>query len=139
MTLKFRILSVSRLRSSSNSGHRRSAIPGIQQSAASKDWYQGTADAVRQNLRRLVESQASDVVILSGDQLYLMELGDLVDAHRAHGADLTIAVKPVTPAEAGALGIMQMDRERRIVDFVEKPKDPGVSGGPSGVNSLSSP
>jgi glucose-1-phosphate adenylyltransferase len=101
-------------------------ILAAEQSAANKDWYQGTADAVRQNLRRLVESDADDVLILSGDQLYLMDIDRMIASHRELGADLTIAVKPVSPLEAGALGIMQMDAERRIVDFVEKPKDPDV-------------
>lgn len=104
-------------------------ILAAQQSIASKDWYQGTADAVRQNLRRLTESGADEVVVLSGDQLYLMELEDFVGVHREHDADLTIAVKPVSPDEAAALGIMQLDPSRRIVDFVEKPKDPGVVAG----------
>jgi glucose-1-phosphate adenylyltransferase len=101
-------------------------ILAAEQSAANKNWYQGTADAVRQNLRRLVESGAGDVLILSGDQLYLMDVDGMVESHRELGADLTIAVKPVSPSEAGALGIMQMDAERRIVDFVEKPKEPEV-------------
>jgi glucose-1-phosphate adenylyltransferase len=101
-------------------------ILAAEQSAANKDWYQGTADAVRQNLQRLTESGAGDVLILSGDQLYLMDMDRMIESHRELGADLTIAVKPVSPSEAGALGIMQMDSERRIVDFVEKPKDPKV-------------
>ena len=104
-------------------------ILAAEQSAVSKSWYQGTADAVRQNLRRLVESGAEDVVVLSGDQLYLMELEDFVGVHHRHDADITIAVKPVSPSEAAALGIMQLDANRRIVDFVEKPTDPEVVAG----------
>jgi glucose-1-phosphate adenylyltransferase len=101
-------------------------ILAAEQSTGNRDWYQGTADAVRQNLRRLCESGASDIVVLSGDQLYLMDLRRFLEAHHGHDADLTIAVKPVDAAEAGALGIMQMDDDRRIVDFVEKPRDPDV-------------
>ncbi len=101
-------------------------ILAAEQSTGNRDWYQGTADAVRQNLRRLRESGASDIVVLSGDQLYLMELAEFVKAHRELEADLTIAVNPVSPTEAGALGIMHLDHERRIVDFVEKPQDPVV-------------
>ena len=63
-------------------------------------------------------------MILSGDQLYLMDLAGFVAEHRARNADLTIALNPVQPAEAGALGIMRVDRSRRIVEFVEKPQDP---------------
>jgi glucose-1-phosphate adenylyltransferase len=88
-----------------------------------RDWYQGTADAVRQTLPRLLEPDPPEVLILSGDQLYLMNLTELLRTHRGHGADLTIAVKPVTRAEAPGLGIMRLDPSGRIVDFVEKPTD----------------
>jgi glucose-1-phosphate adenylyltransferase len=99
-------------------------ILAAEQSADSKDWYQGTADAVRQHIRRFLENDPTEIVILSGDQLYLMDLAAFVREHRARNADLTIALHPVGPEEAGALGIMQMDRTRRIVEFVEKPQDP---------------
>ncbi|MCB2222587.1 MAG: NTP transferase domain-containing protein [Actinobacteria bacterium] len=99
-------------------------ILAAEQNMRSTDWYQGTADAVRQNIDRLTENDPSEVIILSGDQLYLMDLEDFVRRHREAGADVTIAVSPVSPEEARALGIMRLDREGRLVEFVEKPDDP---------------
>lgn len=101
-------------------------ILAAEQSLENRDWYQGTADAVRQNLRRLCEGDPSEVVILSGDQLYLMDLAAVVETHRRLGADLTIAVTPVSGDEAQDLGIMRLDDRQRVVDFVEKPTDPDV-------------
>ena len=88
-----------------------------------KDWYQGTADAVRQCLPRLLEDEPPETLILSGDQLYLMDIEELVKAHRERNADLTVAVKPVSRAEAPAFGILRLDPSGRIVEFVEKPKE----------------
>lgn len=90
-----------------------------------KDWYQGTADAVRQCLPRLLESRPPEVLILSGDQLYLMNIGELIRTHRERGADLTIAVKPVTRQEAHAFGILRLDPAGRVREFHEKPKEAG--------------
>ena len=101
-------------------------ILAAEQSMENVDWYQGTADAVRQNIDRLVESDPSEIVILSGDQLYLMDLERFVRQHREREADLTIAVSPVSPEEAKALGIMRLDRRGRLVEFVEKPQEAGV-------------
>lgn len=101
-------------------------ILAAEQGLENRDWYQGTADAVRQNLRRLVDQYASEVVILSGDQLYLMDLEALVTEHRRHKADITIAVKPVSAEEAGRMGILRMDDDNLLVEFVEKPQDPDV-------------
>lgn len=103
-------------------------ILAAEQSVTSSDWYQGTADAVRQNLSRLEEMAVRDILILSGDQLYLMDLRGFVENHRRSEADLTIAVKPVPASEASSLGIMRIDRSGRIVEFVEKPRDPQVIG-----------
>jgi glucose-1-phosphate adenylyltransferase len=89
-----------------------------------KDWYQGTADAVRQCLPRLLEPNPPEVLILSGDQLYLMNIGELMKTHRERGADLTIAVKPVTRAEAPGFGILRLDPNGRVREFHEKPKNP---------------
>jgi glucose-1-phosphate adenylyltransferase len=89
-----------------------------------KDWYQGTADAVRQCLPRLLEPNPPEVLILSGDQLYLMNIGELMKTHRERGADLTIAVKPVTREEAPGFGILRLDPTGRVREFHEKPKQP---------------
>lgn len=101
-------------------------ILAAEQGLDNRDWYQGTADAVRQNLRRLVDQDPRDVVILSGDQLYLMDLKTLVAEHRRHKADLTVAVKPVSREESRGLGILRLDQDSRLVEFVEKPQDPEV-------------
>ncbi|MEM1177725.1 MAG: glucose-1-phosphate adenylyltransferase [Acidobacteriota bacterium] len=101
-------------------------ILAAEQNLANRDWYQGTADAVRQNLDRLTYDGPEDVLILSGDQLYTMQMRDFVGQHRERRADLTIAVKPVTREEAPGLGIMRVDENGRIVEFVEKPKDAAV-------------
>lgn len=101
-------------------------ILAAEQSVSNREWYQGTADAVRQNLGRLTYEEPRDVLILSGDQLYTMRLDEFVDHHRERAADLTIAVKPVPREQASGLGIMRIDRRGRIVEFVEKPKDPDV-------------
>lgn len=94
-----------------------------QQTLDSRDWYQGTADAVRQNLNFL-EGQGDLVLILSGDHLYRMDYRKFVDHHLAAGADLTISVTPVTAAQAPDFGVMKIAGDGRIVEFREKPKDP---------------
>lgn len=97
-------------------------ILAAEQNVSSREWYQGTADAVRQNLTRLIDdNDPSEVLILSGDQLYLMDLAAFASSHREAQADLTIAVKPVTREEARAFGILRLDRSGRVVEFVEKP------------------
>jgi len=101
-------------------------ILAAEQGLGARDWYQGTADAVRQNLHRITESDPEDVLILSGDQLYIMDLTKFVARHRDCEADFTVAVKPVSPREAEGLGVMRIDPDGRIVEFVEKPTDPAV-------------
>ncbi len=101
-------------------------ILAAQQTIESREWYQGTADAVRQNLQRILFTDPSEVLILAGDQLYLMDLAEFVFLHRDSGADITIAVTPVTPDKAASFGIMQVDSDWRITSFVEKPTDPKV-------------
>jgi glucose-1-phosphate adenylyltransferase len=98
-------------------------ILAAEQTIDRRDWFQGTADAVRQCLPRLEEAAAPEILILSGDQLYLMNISEFIKTHRDHGADLTIAVKPVTREEAPGLGIVRLDRSGRVVGFVEKPKE----------------
>ena len=104
-------------------------IMAAEQSLTNREWYQGTADAVRQNLPRLVEDKPSEVLILSGDQLYLMNMAKFVSSHRAKDADLSIAVKPVKREDAAGFGIMRVDAGGRIVEFVEKPTDAAVLDG----------
>ena len=86
------------------------------------DWYQGTADAVRKNLRYIEQADIEHVLILSGDQLYRMDFADMMKTHVESGAAATIAGIPVDRKEAGALGIMQVDDSGRVKGFVEKPQ-----------------
>lgn len=97
-------------------------ILAAEQTQDSAAWYQGTADAVRRQLRHLLSRRADQVLILSGDHLYRMDYRAFVEEHRARGADVSIAVKPVTRQAAPALGIVQVDGQGRIVDFREKPQ-----------------
>ena len=84
-------------------------IMAAEQTQDSADWYQGTADTVRQQLRHLLSHKADIVLILLGDHLYRMDYRAFVEEHRARGADVSIAVKPVSRQEAPALGILQAD------------------------------
>jgi glucose-1-phosphate adenylyltransferase len=86
------------------------------------DWYQGTADAVRKNLRYLTQPETKYVIILSGDQLYRMDFREMLATHESSAADVTIAAKPVNRSEAGSLGIMRVDQTGRVVGFLEKPQ-----------------
>jgi glucose-1-phosphate adenylyltransferase len=89
------------------------------------DWYQGTADAVRQNMMHLDAYPHRLVVILSGDQLYRMNLCALVEQHVASGAEVTVTTTPIGAEAARAFGIMQVAEGGRITSFVEKPTEPG--------------
>jgi glucose-1-phosphate adenylyltransferase len=96
-----------------------------QQTLRSRDWYQGTADAVRQNLGHIEDASAL-VLILSGDHLYRMDYRKFIDFHRDSGAEISIAVTPVEAARAGEFGVMKVDDGGRIVEFAEKPKEPAA-------------
>jgi glucose-1-phosphate adenylyltransferase len=99
-------------------------ILAAQQTSEGARWYQGTADAVRQNLRYFLERPYQYYLILSGDQLYRMDYGDLLQAHLQSGADVTLGTTPVDRVAASGFGIMHSDANRRIYRFEEKPKDP---------------
>src|SRR5205807_9373566 len=86
-------------------------------------WYQGTADAVRKNLVHFLTHDFEYMVILSGDQLYRIDFRRVIAQHAETYADVTIATIPINRSEAQSLGIMEIDDERRITRFVEKPKD----------------
>ncbi|MEY2565310.1 MAG: glucose-phosphate adenylyltransferase [Verrucomicrobiota bacterium] len=101
-------------------------ILAAQQTPEGSQWYQGTADAVRQNMRYFLERPFDYYIILSGDQLYRMDFRALLHQHIRSGADITLAIKPVARQQASDFGIMLSDAERRITHFVEKPKDPEV-------------
>ena len=84
-------------------------------------WYEGTADAVTQNIGYIEQNDPEYVLILSGDQLYRMDYADMLATHKKNNADLTIAVMPVPWEEASRFGIITADDEGRITKFTEKP------------------
>ncbi|MDB4694885.1 glucose-1-phosphate adenylyltransferase [bacterium] len=88
------------------------------------NWYQGTADAVYQNIYAIEREQPKDVVVLAGDHIYKMNYGPMVDFHRKMGADITIGALRVSRGEARQFGVMQTDAENRVIGFQEKPGDP---------------
>ena len=96
-------------------------ILAAEQTPASSDWFQGTADAVRQALPHLNNYPCKDVLILSGDHLYRMDFRDFIMKHRRTKADITIAVKPVPAADAHDFGILRANARGRITEFREKP------------------
>jgi glucose-1-phosphate adenylyltransferase len=98
-------------------------IMAAQQTLSSTAWYQGTADAVRQNLQHFNNNSHKYVLILSGDQLYRMNFREVIEQHIRSGADVTVATIPVNRVDARAFGIMQIDGEERITRFVEKPQE----------------
>ena len=101
-------------------------ILAAQQTPTDTSWYQGTADAVRQNLRDFLQYPYQYYVILSGDQLYRMDYRDVLQQHIETKAELTIATIPVAREAATDFGIMHTDAERKIVQFEEKPSDPAL-------------
>ncbi len=98
-------------------------ILAAQQTPETARWYQGTADAVRQNMRYFLERPFEFYLILSGDQLYRMDFRVLLHQHIRSGAEITLATKPVRREHASDFGIMLSGEDRRITRFVEKPKD----------------
>ncbi|HEV7502392.1 MAG TPA: sugar phosphate nucleotidyltransferase, partial [Vicinamibacteria bacterium] len=97
------------------------SILAAEQTEDDPNWFQGTADAVRQNLRHLETHRWKEALILSGDQLYQMDYRKLMDSHRRQVADVTVAVTPVTAEQAHAFGILKVNKQGRIVHFEEKP------------------
>ncbi|MBS1271496.1 MAG: Glucose-1-phosphate adenylyltransferase [Candidatus Marinimicrobia bacterium] len=97
-------------------------ILAAEQTIESEHWYQGTADAVRQNLVHFHNYPYKEYLVLAGDHLYRMDYSKFIERHREMDADITIAVKPVTAEEAKAFGILKVDSERNITAFYEKPK-----------------
>ena len=101
-------------------------ILSAEQTEKSLDWYQGTADAVRRNLVHFRTFPHDLILILSGDQLYRMDFREIIERHRASGAEVTVAAIPVPLSKVEGLGLMRVDDNLRIQQFVEKPKDPAV-------------
>lgn len=98
-------------------------VLAAQQTVTSLDWFQGTADAVRQTLGRILGPNVEHVLILSGDHLYRMDYQQMLTTHAVSGADVTVSVLPVPRNRCADYGIMQIDATARVVDFFEKPTD----------------
>lgn len=97
-------------------------ILAAEQTTISKDWFQGTSDAVKQCMIHLENNEYEYVLILAGDQLYQMDFEKLLRYHIAQNADITIATTPVDASDAGSFGIMKVNESSRIDRFIEKPK-----------------
>ena len=104
-------------------------ILAAQQTPTGEKWFQGTADAVRQNLHIMTESQGDDVMILSGDHIYRMDYREMLFDHIEHNADITIAVQPCSEQEIAGFGALRVDETGRIVEFREKPATPEAREG----------
>ncbi len=97
-----------------------------QQTNETAGWYQGTADALRQNLRYIRGDRGTDVLIVSGDGLYRMNYGALIAQHRQSGADLTLAAVRVPRSRASNYGVLSAGPDGRVHELAEKPSDPAV-------------
>jgi glucose-1-phosphate adenylyltransferase len=96
-------------------------ILAAEQTPNNKDWFQGTADAVRQSMHHFLNYDFDYALILSGDQLYQMDFNQMIDAHIKFGADISIATLPVTAKEAPEFGILKTDENSFISEWIEKP------------------
>jgi len=101
-------------------------VLAAEQKPTKTDWYQGTADAVRQNIDYLLETPADYFLILSGDQLYHMQFEDMVRQAIEKDVDVLVATLPVDEKDAERMGIMKINEDQHIVDFYEKPKDKAI-------------
>ena len=102
-------------------------VLAAEQTPESSDWFQGTADAVRQAARHFTGYDADYYLILAGDHLYRMDFCEMIEAHIESRADITIAAQPVTPADATQMGIFRFGPDGQISGFEEKPKPPRLA------------
>ena len=97
-------------------------VLAAQQTPENREWFQGTADAVRQYLWLFKSLDVDEYLILSGDHLYRMDYQDFVQHHRDSNADITLSVLPIDQTRASSFGLMKIDQTGRIIDFSEKPQ-----------------
>lgn len=105
-------------------GHFSNAFVDIlaaEQTPDNKNWFQGTADAVRQCMHHFLNYEFEYALILSGDQLYQMDFNEMIDAHVKAGADITLATLPVNAKDAPDFGILKSDSDNIVTEFIEKP------------------
>jgi glucose-1-phosphate adenylyltransferase len=103
-------------------------ILAAEQTEEAEAWYQGTADAVRQNLIHFADHKYDVALVLSGDQLYRMDFRDIIRQHVQTGADITLAARPFPVSQVFGLGLMRVADDLDILEFVEKPTDPKIIG-----------
>ncbi len=108
-----------------------------QQRLSDESWYQGTADAVYQNLDILRESNPEYVIVLAGDHIYKMDYGRLLAFHVESNADMSVACLEVPVADATGFGVMAVDEQSRVVEFAEKPSEPASIPGKPGISLAS--
>src|ERR1700729_4251820 len=96
-------------------------LPPMQR--VSKSWYQGTADAVYQNIYSIGSEEPRHVIILSGDHIYKMNYSLMLEHHRDSGADVTLATLPISPDQVSAFGVVEVARNGEVTGFEEKPKE----------------
>jgi glucose-1-phosphate adenylyltransferase len=101
-------------------------IWAAEQTPQNPNWYQGTADAVRQQLFEIQATDAEYVMILAGDHLYRMDYREMAKYHWKKNADITVAVQPVERSEAFRFGLLKVEGDGHITSFTEKPKDPEI-------------
>ena len=104
----------------SESGDYIISLPA--QGRVSDHWYEGTADAVFQNIYTIQQENPETVLVLSGDHVYRADYGKVLDFYAGRSADAVVLAKVVPAADTSRFGVMQVDRESRIIDFLEKPK-----------------
>ncbi|RDV38549.1 glucose-1-phosphate adenylyltransferase [Bradymonadaceae bacterium TMQ3] len=102
--------------------HYIDAVPAQQRRGP--QWFQGSADAIYQNLNLIYDEEPADVCVFGGDNIYKMDVRQMLDFHRRKDADLTVAAIPVPVEQGRAFGILEIDRDHRIVGFAEKPEEP---------------
>lgn len=96
-------------------------VLAAEQTIHSDEWFQGTADAVRQSMHHFMQHDFEYALILSGDQLYQMDFNEMISAHEQSGAEISIATQPVNAKDATSFGIMKTDDNSVITSFIEKP------------------
>ena len=101
-------------------------ILAAEQTIENMDWYQGTADAVRQNIRRFRETPCEYIIVLAGDHLYRMNYRNMLREHIEKNAEITVAVLPVELDQVREFGILKADADGLITAFLEKPQEEGA-------------
>ncbi|PNW30303.1 glucose-1-phosphate adenylyltransferase [Formosa algae] len=109
-------------------------VLAAEQTISNSNWFQGTADAVRQSMHHFLRNDFEYALILSGDQLYQMDFNELIEKHIASGAEISVATYPVNAKDGTAFGILKTDENSMISSFIEKPNSELIKGWESEVS-----